>query len=46
MPSTSGYRLFLDFRHGGAVHTAEFTVPTRPGGTEAADGHTHEGGAR
>ncbi|MCU1628277.1 MAG: secreted protein [Pseudonocardia sp.] len=49
VPSAGGYRLFLDFQHGGAVHTAEFTVPTvptGPGGTEAADGHTHEGGAR
>ncbi len=28
VPSAGGYRLFLDFRHGGAVHTAEFTVST------------------
>ncbi|TDB73904.1 hypothetical protein [Micromonospora sp. KC723] len=26
VPSTGTYRLYLDFRHGGAVHTAEFTV--------------------
>ncbi|MGB2568956.1 hypothetical protein ACPFP2_10950 [Micromonospora citrea] len=26
VPSTGAYRLYLDFRHGGAVHTAEFTV--------------------
>ncbi|WP_319460534.1 hypothetical protein [Micromonospora sp. RTP1Z1] len=26
VPSAGSYRLFLDFRHGGAVHTAEFTV--------------------
>ncbi|MGY1743122.1 MULTISPECIES: hypothetical protein [unclassified Blastococcus] len=25
-PSPGSYRLFLDFRHGGTVHTAEFTV--------------------
>ena len=29
LPSPGGYRLFLDFRHGGGVHTAEFTVDTR-----------------
>ncbi|MFG2047456.1 hypothetical protein ACGFIW_08515 [Micromonospora sp. NPDC048935] len=28
VPSTGSYRLYLDFRHGGAVHTAEFTVVT------------------
>ncbi|MEH0843366.1 hypothetical protein V6U81_13365 [Micromonospora sp. CPCC 205711] len=26
VPSAGTYRLYLDFRHGGAVHTAEFTV--------------------
>ncbi|MFB9238868.1 hypothetical protein ACFFWC_25625 [Plantactinospora siamensis] len=26
VPTAGTYRLFLDFRHGGAVHTAEFTV--------------------
>jgi hypothetical protein len=26
VPSAGSYRLYLDFRHGGAVHTAEFTV--------------------
>ncbi len=26
VPSAGAYRLFLDFRHGGRVHTAEFTV--------------------
>jgi hypothetical protein len=37
VPSVGAYRLYLDFRHGDAVHTAEFTVlagdvpaPTRP----------------
>ncbi|MDG4836406.1 hypothetical protein O7631_07740 [Micromonospora sp. WMMD967] len=28
VPSAGSYRLYLDFRHGGAVHTAEFTVVT------------------
>ncbi|BCJ47705.1 hypothetical protein GCM10010168_20640 [Actinoplanes ianthinogenes] len=26
VPSTGAYRLYLDFRHGGTVHTAEFTA--------------------
>jgi hypothetical protein len=26
VPSAGGYRLFLDFRHGGQVHTASFDV--------------------
>lgn len=34
VPSAGSYRLYLDFRHGGAVHTAEFTVVA---GTPAAD---------
>ena len=29
IPSAGTYRLFFDFRHAGAVRTAEFTVPTR-----------------
>lgn len=28
VPTAGTYRLFLDFRHDGAVHTAGFTVPT------------------
>ncbi len=43
-PSTGTYRLFLDFRHGDAVHTAAFTVPTT--GSAATDepaGHGHGG---
>ncbi|MGY1849507.1 hypothetical protein [Blastococcus sp. SYSU DS1021] len=28
-PSAGTYRLFLDFRHGDAVHTAAFTVPAQ-----------------
>jgi hypothetical protein len=37
-PSAGRYRLFLDFRHGGAVHTAAFTVSAE--GT-TGDGHDH-----
>jgi hypothetical protein len=43
-PSAGTYRLFLDFRHGDAVHTAAFTVPTT--GSAAPDepaGHGHGG---
>jgi hypothetical protein len=29
-PSVGAYRLFLDFRHGGVVRTAEFTVEVTP----------------
>ncbi|MET9019709.1 hypothetical protein ABZV93_06990 [Actinopolymorpha sp. NPDC004070] len=29
VPSAGAYRLYLDFRHGGRVHTAEFTVRAR-----------------
>ncbi|MEU5939621.1 hypothetical protein ABZ807_10565 [Micromonospora sp. NPDC047548] len=41
VPSAGSYRLYLDFRHGGAVHTAEFTVlagdvPPAPTTTPAA----------
>ncbi|WP_219412930.1 hypothetical protein [Pseudonocardia nigra] len=31
VPSPGHYRLFLEFRHGGTVRTAEFTVDTRDG---------------
>jgi hypothetical protein len=31
VPSAGTYRLFLDFRHGGVVRTAEFTVTTGEG---------------
>ncbi|MEU3889981.1 hypothetical protein [Streptomyces sp. NPDC029041] len=34
-PSSGSYRLFLDFKHEGKVHTAAFTV--RAGGAAAAD---------
>nr|BFE56937.1 hypothetical protein GCM10020063_014630 [Dactylosporangium thailandense] len=29
VPSTGRYRLYLDFQHGGTVHTAEFTAEAR-----------------
>lgn len=38
-PSGGRYRLFLEFEHAGAVHTAQFTVSVRAG-----DGHTHSHG--
>ncbi|MEV7017055.1 hypothetical protein [Streptomyces sp. NPDC093991] len=52
-PSSGSYRLFLDFKHDGAVRTAAFTVeagkaapekPASPGHTEPpehSDGHGH-----
>jgi hypothetical protein len=36
VPSTGAYRLFLDFEHAGAVHTAEFTAHARGAGTAGA----------
>jgi hypothetical protein len=29
VPSSGSYRLYLEFRHAGAVHTATFTVPVQ-----------------
>lgn len=48
-PSAGTYRLYLDFKHGGVVRTAEFTVRTagavdsaaRADGGHADDGHSH-----
>ncbi|GAA4311272.1 hypothetical protein GCM10023086_31330 [Streptomyces venetus] len=40
-PSAGSYRLFLDFKHGGKVHTAAFTV--RAGGATAAEPGTPQG---
>lgn len=37
-PSAGAYRLYLDFSHGGAVHTAEFTVEV-PGAAPASGEH-------
>lgn len=31
VPSAGGYRLFLDYRSGGALRSCEFTLPTAPG---------------
>jgi hypothetical protein len=33
VPSNGDYRLFLDFKHGGVVRTAEFTVSVDPAGS-------------
>lgn len=45
VPSAGTYRLYLDFRHGGVVRTAEFTVKVGPADntTDAAEPE-HEGG--
>ncbi|MFC0864333.1 hypothetical protein ACFHYQ_18735 [Sphaerimonospora cavernae] len=46
-PSPGGYRLFLDFKHEGTVHTAAFTVHAEQGsgshdsGAHDSDGHGH-----
>jgi hypothetical protein len=42
-PSSGTYRLFLDFKHEGTVHTAAFTVRTDDAATtsEPSDGHRH-----
>lgn len=49
VPSSGWYRFFLDFKHGGVVRTAEFTVPADQteaaapeptAATTAPDGHT------
>ncbi|WP_433460180.1 hypothetical protein [Micromonospora sp. CA-248212] len=54
VPSAGAYRLYLDFQHGGQVHTAEFTIlagaasaatgePTPTGGTDhGTPGHGHD----
>ncbi|MEV0808233.1 hypothetical protein [Micromonospora sp. NPDC050200] len=49
VPSAGSYRLYLDFRHGGAVHTAEFTVlagdvPPAPTTNPAAPAPTADAG--
>ena len=41
-PSADDYRLYLDFSHGGAVHTAEFTVSAT--GSEKLTGPSTSGG--
>lgn len=42
-PSSGDYRLFLDFRHQGAVRTAEFTVSIDEDGSPAATEHAPTG---
>ncbi|GAB2689749.1 hypothetical protein [Nocardia thraciensis] len=42
-PTAGTYRLYLDFQHGGAVHTAEFTEATPTSAPASGAGH-HEGG--
>jgi hypothetical protein len=44
-PSAGDYRLFLDFRHGDVVRTAEFTVHAGDPATGDADGHGDAGHA-
>jgi len=39
LPSAANYRLFFDFAHRGAVHTADFTVPVQGGGTTSGGQH-------
>ncbi|WP_055480385.1 hypothetical protein [Sphaerimonospora mesophila] len=47
-PSPGDYRLFLDFKHGGTVHTAAFTVHAEQGsadhGADAHESGDHESG--
>lgn len=50
-PSAGRYRLFLDFAHGGSVHTAQFTVDAAAGelltgSSTSGDGHHSGGGHR
>ena len=44
-PEPATYRLFLDFQHGGQVHTAAFTVESGgapAGGPDHAEGGDHD----
>ncbi|MDG9427141.1 hypothetical protein OLF90_10715, partial [Streptococcus pneumoniae] len=45
MPSAEDYRLFLDFKHGGVVRTAEFTLTADNATTSGAEhsSHAHHG---
>ena len=46
VPSAGNYRLFLDFKHGGKVRTADFTVEAgagQPRPTAAPDDHSAQG---
>ncbi|WP_433563165.1 hypothetical protein ACQP1O_38145 [Nocardia sp. CA-151230] len=42
-PSDGNYRLYLDFQHGGAVHTAEFTDEASTAASDS-DAPAHHGG--
>ncbi|MRH86824.1 hypothetical protein GFY24_04955 [Nocardia sp. SYP-A9097] len=42
-PSDGTYRLYLDFQHGGTVHTAEFTDETTTAAS-GSDAHSQHGG--
>nr|WP_219942066.1 hypothetical protein [Iamia sp. SCSIO 61187] len=44
VPSAGNYRLYLDFRHGDVVRTAEFTVEVGPDDGSSEAGAAHEGG--
>ncbi len=41
-PSAGTYRLYLDFKHDGVVHTAAFTIDAARG--DGAEGHAHDDG--
>ncbi|WP_433408069.1 hypothetical protein ACQPZU_17225 [Saccharomonospora azurea] len=43
VPSAGTYRLFLDFRHGNSVRTAEFTLDTTDTGGASGSPHTGHG---
>lgn len=44
VPSAGTYRLYLDFRHGDVVRTAEFTVEVDPSGDDTAATEAGHGG--
>lgn len=44
VPSEGSYRLFLDFQHGGVVHTAEFTATASGAGSPVRPGDATSGG--
>jgi hypothetical protein len=47
VPSPGGYRLYLDFKHQGVVHTAAFTLAATGADTETSSGgDRHDDGAR
>ncbi len=44
VPSRGAYRLFLEFRHGGVVRTAEFTLAAGAGAADPPSGGPGDGG--